>query len=436
VANLNRAKKLIEQDRLADAREIIVEVLHNDYDNLDAWLLLTACARDREEYARALREILRINPENKEARQLAVELAQETAAGTERRQEDEFEPQVKHVRRRRRRVSPAVRLARFFLNVLAFLVVVAIAGGVAYLFIDSQSDEPAQSDSVLVATPDAAQQCTDSVENVYSRFAARCSVLAVGEACLANSAAFVESNTGQTDLLSLPGDRTLLSNLQSLETRDYNPDEYTWGLVVLKGQTSFDAGSGDGLLMAVTSGVRMRFFDDKLNQITFSSNPVVGTCQAVPPAGLLVHVEPTQSAAFEVNGEPFILSGTAFMQVDVAAGLRVLVLRGELSIVETSRIISSGQWARFSVDPTLLTDANVPVEVFESSPNIRGDVTNVFALGQVLGLSSEQWVVPGINISPVVTVTPQPVIAPPTAAQQATATPVPPDMTTPDDAEP
>ena len=67
MVNLNAARKLIADNNLAQAREIVVEALHNDYDNIDAWMLLTDCARDREEYSRALREILRIDPENAEA---------------------------------------------------------------------------------------------------------------------------------------------------------------------------------------------------------------------------------------------------------------------------------------------------------------------------------------------------------------------------------
>ena len=428
MANLARAQALIEQGQFAQAREIIVEALHGNYDDLAAWQLLLDCARDRQEYGRALREILRIDPENKEARALAVELAK--TARSARQQH-------------RRRRSPLGTILRIMVNTLAFLIVIGIAGGVAYLYLQWQGDnnDSVNSPTAIVPTLDPQAKCQENVPLAYNRLTARCPLVQPGAACLINPAVTVQSNTGQTDLLTLAGDDALLSNLQSLETFMYNPQDFTFGMVLLRGLTSFEKASGSSMLMVVTPGVQVRFFDEQLNQVTFSSNPTPSECPSTPPAGLLLHVPGTESAAFEINDEPMLLSGTLFLQVDVAAGLRGIVMEGEVSLVDRERIVMQGQWFKVNVDATLLASP-VPVEVFEAPPTVRGDLLQLLPLAQALRLNIENWQFPGIEIPttessapPLSTAAPPGSNLPTTAPDVPTVTPIPPDMITPDSAQ-
>ncbi|MCI0712201.1 MAG: hypothetical protein L0154_18750 [Chloroflexi bacterium] len=428
MANLARARVLIEQGQFPQAREIVVEALHTNYDDLAAWQLLLDCARDRQEYGRTLREILRIDPENKEARALAVELAKATRGEGQQR---------------RRRRSPLGTILRIVVNTFAFLIVIGIAGGVAYLYLQWQGDNngSANSPTAIVPTLDALAKCQENVPLAYNRLTARCPLVQPGEACLINPAATVQSNTGRTDLLTLAGDDALLSNLQSLETFMYNPADFTFGMVMLRGLTSFEEDSGSSMLMVVTPGVQVRFFDEQLNQVTFSSNPTPSECPATPPAGLLVHVSGNESGAFEINDEPMLLSGTLFLQVDVAAGLRGIVIEGEVSLVNRERVVMQGEWFKVNVDATLLASP-VPVEVFEAPPTVRGDLLQLLSLGQALDLNIANWQFPGIEIPtsessapPLTTAAPPGSNLPTTAPDIPTATPVPPDMITPDAAQ-
>lgn len=396
--NLHRVRKLIDEDHLIEAREIIVQALHENYDNVAAWSLLLECPRDREEYGRALREILRIDPENEEARELAIALAR----GGESIDDKSDLPDEPTARRRRKK-GPLHCLTRIIVNSIGLLVVIAIAGGIAYLWLDWENEQNPK--EVIPATIDPVQACVADVPIVYERLPARCPLVDRGEACLMNPSVLVDSKTGQTDLLTLAGDRTLITNLNSLETNAFNREDLTWGMVELQAQASYDQNSTFALQIVATSGVRVRFFDEVVQQISFSSNPVGSDCPALPPAGLLFNTPPNQGVGIEINGENFVLTGTSFMQVDVAAGLRIIVMEGEIELVDRNINVGAGQWVKIPVDSTLTVSTEAP-EVLGTEPSLRGEVSNLFSLGDALGLATGLWRIPGVSAPEVVTVTP------------------------------
>ena len=399
--NLHRVRQLIDEDRLVEAREIIVQALHHNYDNVSAWSLLLECPRDREEYGRALREILRIDPENEEARQMAISLARGDEGSSAEKSDLPEEP----VRRRRKKSSPLAVLTRIFVNTLGLLVVIGIAGGIAYLWLDWQND--ANPPVIVPATIDPLQACVADVPVVYERLPARCPLVERGEVCLINPAVLIDSKTGQTDLLTLAGDRTLITNLNTLETESFNRDDLSWGIIELQAQASYEQESIFSVRLVATSDVRLRFFDEQMQQISFSNNPVASECPALPPAGLLFNTPPNQSVAIEINGESFLLTGTSFMQVDVAAGLRVVVMEGEIRLVNRDLTVGSGQWVKIPVDNTLAVTSD-SAEVFGSTPTLRGEISNLFVLGDALGLATGLWRIPGVSAPEVVTATPDP----------------------------
>ncbi len=71
---LQEAVQLAQQGRRDDARRLLWQVVQSDSNNEMAWLWLASVAADQTEYQRALNEVLRINPDNGQARQLLADL--------------------------------------------------------------------------------------------------------------------------------------------------------------------------------------------------------------------------------------------------------------------------------------------------------------------------------------------------------------------------
>ncbi len=424
--NLHRVRKLIDEDRLVEAREMIVQALHENYDDVAAWSLLLECPRDREEYGRALREILRIDPENEEARELAIALAR----GGENIDGKSELPDESASRRRKKR-GPLACLTRIIVNSIGLLVVIGIAGGIAYLWLDWENEQNPK--EVIPATIDPIKACVADVPVVYERLPARCPLVERGEVCLMNPTVLVDGKTGQTDLLTLAGDRTLITSLNSFETNAFSREDLTWGMVELQAQASYTQDSSFAVQMVATSGVRVRFADETMQQISFSTNPVASECPSLPPAGLLFNTPPNQSVTIEINGEKFALTGTSFMQIDVAAGLRIIVMEGEIELPDREISVGAGQWVKIPVDSTLTVSDEAP-EVLGTMPSLRGDVSNLFTLGDALGLPTGLWRIPGVSAPEIVTATPDantlatasaqpPTVEQPTDEPTATATP-------------
>ncbi|MCQ3929725.1 MAG: hypothetical protein DPW16_04645 [Chloroflexi bacterium] len=410
--DLQRARELAAAGDSHEAREMLVRLLYEDYDNAEIWLELAQVTEDREEYARAVREVLRIDPENVEARRMAVELSREAAQAP--RQRAAGTPS-------QRRGS---RTLSFIYNLFVFSLIVAVATGVAIYWVESNQEEATPT---AVATPDPALVCVRQVQSVLQRLPARCSLTEAGQVCLGNLEVFFAP---QERSLLLPGDRGPLTNYIALETRPFDINTQNFGLLSLRAKTSYADDSPEDALFLMTSGVRLRDYDPRLEVMTFSSNPVVSECASVPPAGLLVSGVKGKAAQFMVNGLVISLDGTVFLQVDVAAGFRVVVLEGttQLAAGGNDITVSAGQWISWPVDPTLAV-RDEPSDRLTTVDTLRGDLGLLIPLGQAAGLAVENWHLPGQGGLPEATAEVE--IATSESLETHTPTPLPPDAISP-----
>ncbi|GIK63389.1 MAG: hypothetical protein BroJett018_11830 [Chloroflexota bacterium] len=410
--DLQRARELAAAGDGHEAREMLVRLLYEDYDNAEIWLELALITEDHEEYARAVREVLRIDPENVEARRMAVELSREAAQAPRQRANGTAS---------RQRGS---RTLSFIYNLFVFSLIVAVAAGVAIYWVESNQEEATPA---TVTTPDPAVVCARQVQSVLQRLPARCSLTEAGQVCLGNPEVFFAP---QERSLLLPGDRGPLTNYIALETRPFDINTQNFGLLSLRAKTSYADDTPEDVLFLMTSGVRLRDYDPHLEVLTFSSNPVLSECASVPPAGLLVSGAMGKAARFEVNGLAISLDGTAFLQVDAAAGLRVIVLEGtaQLAASGIEITVSAGQWISWPVDPTLAV-RDEPSDRLTTVDTLRGDLGLLIPLGQAAGLAVENWHLPGQGGLPEATAEVE--ITTPESMETRTATPLPPDAMSP-----
>lgn len=413
--DLQRAREFAAAGDSHEAREMLVRLLYDDYDNAEIWLELAQITEDREEYARAVREALRVDPENIEARRMAVELSREAAQAPRQR------PDGTPTRRR------GNRTLSFIYNLFVFCLIVVVAAGVAIYWVDSNQEEAAPT---AIATPDPAVVCARQVQSVFERLPARCSLTEAGQVCLGNLEVFFAP---QERALLLPGDRGSVTNYLALETLPFDIDTQNFGLLSLRAKTSYSDDTSDDIFFVVTSGVRVRDYDARLERLTFSSNPVVSDCASVPPAGLLVSGVVGKSAQFIANGLAITLNGTVFLQVDTAAGLRVIVLQGTAQLLANGNdlMVTAGQWISWPVDPTLEV-RDEPSDVLTTIDRLRGDLSQLLPLGQASGLAIENWSLPGQVVVPDATT--EVVITPgmnEELLETRTPTPLPPDAMSP-----
>ena len=402
MSNIDKVHQLIEAGQLEEARDVLVDVLYEDYDNVEAWLLLTHCPQDHDEYARAIREVLRVDPENVEARRLAVELARDTtrqaAASPKRRQQQH---------RKKRTLQ---RTARTFSNLIIVLIVLGIGAFIAFLLTVTQDQDDNVNVQVTLPTIDPVVACTEQISSTLNRLQARCSFLDPNSLCLANPKVEFMGLNGALNL-QFPGDRINLQQVTTLSTERF--DNLNWGLIIISAQSSFGEESNDTLTLVVTSGVRLQNIDDHIERFSFSSNPVLSTCPAVPPSGILVSVPTDKMAEFEVNGAIVALQGTAFLQVDAAAGLRVTALEGIIRVEHDNFVqtVEAGEWFSWSVDPTLIV-RDEPGDIMNTSDQLRGDISQLVPLAMSLELPSQQWVLPGVDAPFVFASEPSPIFEP------------------------
>lgn len=433
MSDLSEARNLVDAGQLQEAREIVVDILYKDYDDLDAWLLLTECALDQDEYTRAVREALRLDPENVTARRLAVELARESRHKTS---------DIGNTLEARQRRS-SVRTARSLTNLIIALLVIGGGAAFAFFLLDNQDD--GNQPTVVLPTDDPIQACIAQVQSVLSRLPSRCEIVGKGEVCLANLPVEAESAVASGELV-FPGDHAALTNFSAFNTGPFGV--LSGGLLAIRASASFEDSDDASVLFILTSGARLAGFDDQLSQFTLSSNPVVSECPAAHPSGILASAPLDQTAHLIVNGAEIDLSGTAFLQADVAAGLRIVVLDGQailsISPAAESVNVSAGQWTSWTVDPTLLV-VGTPQAASASRNTVRGDWTQLRPLAAALGVAVDSWQIPGetvvvalpspTSLNAFTSTTPENGLEP-SGDSTRTPTPLPPDLVTAEDNSP
>lgn len=387
---LDDARNRLAEGDLEGARDALVDVLYEDYDNLEAWLLLTECAADTDEYARAIREALRIDPENPIARRLAVELARQgppiSASGEAKA---------------RQQTSNAVRSVS---NLIIFFVIVAIGTSIA-IFVALSGEQSQNQNNPSNSSNDTAAFCEAAVQTTYNRLEARCGLLEPASLCLGNLTVNFDVRENAT-LPLLPGDRVPAPAVIAFNTERYVTASGEWGIVV--GQIN-DNGA---IQMIVTSGVRVSGIEEQLASFVISSSPLENECGALPPPGVLLNGT-TTAAPLEINGMQLMLDGVIFIQVDAAGGLRIVTFNGgaELRVMgngtESRASVRAGEWTTLPVNPRLQVIGEIEVPRI-GDPPIRGNLSHIAQVAEALGLDTAGWQFPAGAVEVAIQPTPTP----------------------------
>lgn len=325
---IEHAIELIQAGKKAAARAQLLGILEADPEHEEAWLWLAACAATREEHSRALREVLRINPDNRQARKLVLRLARR--AVFERSGRDYVAEK-----------SLSRELPRRRLLLFALVVIASAASLLAALTAFGVDLVP---ERVMLPEPTltAAEVCTRQLAELRRAMVARCSGLEKGQACLMNGGvAFARQGEGGD--FTLPGDRIRLENLVGLRAQNYEGGQ-VWGLAALNAQTD------DPLRFLLVGGAELRDFDPTLSQFSFSSTPNDAVCDSVAPSGLLV--QSIQQVRLVINKARLDLIGSAFIESEGGGYATFSLLEGvaELTIGGELARLSSGQAVQVPVD--------------------------------------------------------------------------------------
>jgi TolB protein len=345
---LRDAIELVKAGKKKSARAQLLAILEIEPDNLEAWLWLTTCAANPDEYSRALREALRIDPTHPRARQMTIQRARQVLYEHAGR---DFA--VERAEKRHRSVQW-----------ILFVIFVVVLGGafilaaLRVLKIDFV-EEPLPT---IIPTLTVQQICQNELDALRMAVVARCSGLEAGQACLMNGAVLMERARQGIGDFTLPGDRMPVQDIHRLEAQPYRPGEGGWGLAWLRGVVA----RGGSLSVLLIGGANLEGVDSDFTSLTLFSAPKSVTCQGIAPAGLILQTR--QQAHFSLNGLQVDLLGTAFIEAQAGGSTRYSQLDGLAEVVVNgqTRRLTSGEGVRISIDRT-----GKPLGELESQPANR-----------------------------------------------------------------
>jgi len=159
MSEVSNVLDLIKAGNKAQARQILIETLQVDRDNEQAWLYMAACAANKAEFEQSIQQVLRINPLNSQAINLAEANGIQLSPETRKAQKQ----QEKAKKKRQRSGGGGRRILRVL---LLLILLVVVLGGAVFVFLGSGGDDgEADTEAITEEATETANDQSDDDES-------------------------------------------------------------------------------------------------------------------------------------------------------------------------------------------------------------------------------------------------------------------------------
>ena len=316
---VRRAVALAKAGQRDEARALVERVIGRSPENPDAWVVLAQLAPTREEASEALREVLRLDPDNVWARTRLERLTSRAGAEDE---QDEDRPLVGWL-----------LAAGGGLLIVGGLLVLALlrplmAGGRA---------------SEGTGTPEAAvleevanlpmSACKGLVDRALSVSDSACRTIGTNQVCYGSYRVDAQLAPGVNAPFNLVGDVVPLNALTSIYASPLDVNLGQWGIAVMRLQANLPRTiPGQSVTLLVFGNTTVDNASGDMQTFYFSTGLGAVTCGQVPFDGLLLDAPEGTGVAFNANGTDFNVVGTALMDAQAFGQMVINVVSGTATI--------------------------------------------------------------------------------------------------------
>lgn len=358
---IEEAIELAHAGRKAAARVMLLAILEDDPANEEAWLWLARCAATQIEHSRALRELLRLNPEDKQARRLVLRLARQAVFAATGR---DYGLEIDSVRARAPR--------RWVWVGVVLVLLVAVAASALVLL-----DVRFLSVAVPEKTISAAQQCTSKVTMLLKALPSRCTALQAGQACLLNPAAEYVLFEGRQGSFDRAGHYLPVADLNNLRLSTYRSED--WGLAV------FDPFAGTRLLLI--GGATLQNVTGDFRELRLRTERSPAICPEAAPSGLLIQSE--EQIRLMVNRIELDVLGTLFIAAQPGELMTFTPLEGLVSVTmrnQPQRVLTGQTGEVFFSESG---EVSVNLAIREGSPLSGSETSALLGLAEAAHMRSD-----------------------------------------------
>jgi hypothetical protein len=410
---VERAIRLARNNRQEEARQLLRRVLSEDRDHTAAWREMARLADTREQAIHCLKQVLRVNPDDEEARRGLERIEAATA-----RQMDAA-----------RSGSPLLRGIGWALG-LAVAVLVLFLLSIPSLQKNSSSEVEKTPVLTAVELPQNEGEplgCQDLVERAML-LSNVCRQIGRDRVCYGNIVVDAELVLGSPNRFEARGDVVPADQLRTIFASPLDREAGEWGIAVFKLQAILPRTvPGEYVTFMVFGDTQLENISGDMQAFYFSNSFGEVDCELVPFGGILVRPPTGMGTIFQANGAAVTVMGSTFLQAEPNKQMTISVIDGSgaVNVNGQEKHIGPGEAV---VVPLGGDNGLQPAGPPEDPGPINAEVPSTSCLLAGVGCDTSQVSeIPTIEISPpVVGVTGTfPVDTPTATARPPTSTPTP-----------
>lgn len=330
---LQRAVQLAKDGERERADSLVNQVLENDAEMVDGWILRAKLSNDREKALRAAKQALRLAPKDERAIALVAKLQ-----GKEGDEEKDT-------------VRPTQVLLWIGLVGVIITMIVMIIALLDPLLSGSIASKP--TDDLSGIQDISGSDCKTLIEKAILISDESCRRIGSNEICYGNYRLDSEISPEFGGSFSYVGDVISLNFLKSLFASPLDLDNNIWGVAIIKVPANMPGTlPGQNVSFVIHGDTSLTNTSGDMSVFYFTSGITGIKCDGVSYDGLMVEAMDGTGMVFTANGVDFLIQGSAELSAQPGEELVVNVIDGTALITANGESVSAEPGTAVSVPLT------------------------------------------------------------------------------------
>jgi len=194
---------------------------------------------------------------------------------------------------------------------------------------------------MVTKTVNAAELCETIIQDAYQQLDELCSNIGRNQVCYGNDSIRTELNVPyEADLFSKIGDTAPVTAIRELYTLPMDIATKTWGLSLMKAQTSLpDTAPGQNVVFVLYGDTHLTNADNegKMSAFYFTSGLGQPACKSVPADGITIRSPKGTRVQFKANGVDIDIGSTVVLQAEPNKTMKVQLVEGSAKITAQNK---------------------------------------------------------------------------------------------------
>jgi hypothetical protein len=350
---MREALRLVRAGKQEQARQLLIDILRQNRDNFDAWIVMAQVAESHYEAVACMKQALRLRPDDERAARYLEFLLQG----------------------KQQTSSAPLSISPWLWGGLGTALVVCVA--VALLLVLARPGSQTQTGELgemsgAQPVADQSADCATLIKEALEVSDLGCAQVGRDQVCYGHDTVLAQLVPGTNPPFERPGNTIPINLLERFVASPLDLQKGEWGVGVFRLEANLPGTlPGQLVTMLIFGDTSIQNTSGDMQAFYFTSNLGGIRCDAIPFDGILVNMADGAGFAFKANGAEITLQGNSILRAVAHDSLVVTALRGAGTIraLGEEQSFGAGQTVTVPMGGSSGLDANGPPSPPQSADN-------------------------------------------------------------------